>query len=158
MSDHCYDGYSDVGYQRYHRMDCDAPTDAECRRRANIRPDGTHHVMPGWEAPQPRPLDHMNSVAVRANMAFGDWEPSEEYEVYVESGGWGLDVIHLEPCWYTLKATPAERIAHYRDRTPMCEYFSCEGFNANGRWFDCANDDRNPWTHTHVIRSFGGTS
>jgi hypothetical protein len=35
----CYDGGSDVGYQRFHASDC-VRTDAECRARANRRPDG----------------------------------------------------------------------------------------------------------------------
>lgn len=46
----CYDGGSDVGGQRFHVADCQARTDAECRRLANLRPDGSHVAMPGWEA------------------------------------------------------------------------------------------------------------
>ena len=33
---------------------------------------------------------------------------------------------HGEPCWYTLKATMAERIAHYETRTPQCDSFPGE--------------------------------
>lgn len=102
------------------------------------------------------PSDHpiisgMASITVRTNMAFGDWEPSEEYEELVETGWWDLETIHPESCWYTIKATPAERLAHYRDRLPVCEFFACEGVNVNGYWLPCIGPIWSPpYGHLHA--------
>lgn len=44
---------------------------------------------------------------------------------------------HLLACWYTMKATPTERIEHYITRNPPCEEYSCGGFNHMGYWHEC---------------------
>lgn len=55
---------------------------------------------------------------------------------FVETSSF-LQDTHLEACWFTIKATPSERLEHYVTRHPPCEEYSCEGFNHMGLWHEC---------------------
>lgn len=89
-----------------------------------------------------------DSVTIMGAMAFGDWPPDEDYEERMEVDG-RLDSFHPEACWYTIHATPEEQMTHYREQSPPCEFFKCEGFNALGYWYDCVGKP-GPH-HTHMV-------
>lgn len=82
-------------------------TDAEAARLANLRPDGSHVVMPGWESDA---VDEADEAVIEAAI--------EEL----------ADRVGHEPCAYTLKATPEEVLTHLRlvelrgRALPACAY------------------------------------
>jgi hypothetical protein len=66
----CYDGGADVGYQRFHAMDCDAANDADCRWRdaRDDEADASRYDSIGGVYP-PRPGSWATGPTVPADFA-----------------------------------------------------------------------------------------
>lgn len=98
-------------------------------------------------------ISSLTSVTLRAMMANAEVDPDEEYMTDIMTQGRWQEI---EPCWYTLKASPREIVEHfiegvedpyiaapedlwneraYKDHPRWCG--PCEGYNVNGHWVDC---------------------